>query len=204
MPRKITRRDFIIECSAYAGAVTMPARYVQLAEDLFHTQGKALLQAPANPSSIIYAEWLEGELQLNLNARSDEAPPEITWREYLEDYSPYDASPEGRRAFGEEWEIELEEFELDEDCPENYWLEDWCRSHSPNADAYTYLESLPLVDRNYDSPYEAIGGLTFIDGDGPGNDYRGVHAADLLSISMLQERLNQLDQLVGLVLDPRK
>ena len=67
------------------------------------------------------------------------------------------------------------------------------RRDACNAQAYHRLEHLDLFD--YESRGgKLIGGLNFIDGCHPGNDYLGVTADDALSASLLQARLLELDE----------
>ena len=66
----------------------------------------------------------------------------------------------------------------------------WGPRDSCTARAYHYLESLDLGSE-FDGP-NAVGGLDFVDGPCPGNDYLGVEALDPVSVSLLQKRLNDL------------
>jgi hypothetical protein len=70
-------------------------------------------------------------------------------------------------------------------------MDAWARWDSPNAVAYHRLDSLDLGPEL--AAAGAAGELRFIDGPCPGNDYLGVHAADALTLSLLQQRLNQLE-----------
>ena len=79
------------------------------------------------------------------------------------------------------------------------YIDSWSRHESPTAIAYNYLESLdlgPILNEP-----GGVGEIYFIDGECPGNDYLGVNVPDDLSLSLLQERLNQLNQgvRIGLV-----
>ena len=85
--------------------------------------------------------------------------------------------------------------------PNNYDLEEvmniWdtvdvrCLTDSPNARAYRLLEGLDLGP-DFNSP-DAVGEIKFIECPSIGSNYRGVKADDLVSVSLLQERLNQLN-----------
>ena len=70
-------------------------------------------------------------------------------------------------------------------------LDAWSYRNSPNARAYHLLNGLDLGSELRAS--NGAGELRFIDGACPGIDYLGVHAADELSLSLLQHRLNQLE-----------
>ena len=47
---------------------------------------------------------------------------------------------------------------------------------------------------------KAVGETRFIDGPMPGNDYLGVEAADQVSVSLLQKRLNELNTGIRIVM----
>ena len=71
------------------------------------------------------------------------------------------------------------------------WFDTWARTESPNAIAYRYLDRLNLGSQL--DGEKAIGGIRLIDGPMPGNDYLGAEAEDAVSVSLLQQRLNELD-----------
>jgi hypothetical protein len=114
----------------------------------------------------------------------DASPPPMTRRQYAERY-----------LFGgiEAWIEEMEEQEYDLDEEMDIWdtVDAWCLADSPNARAYRLLEKLDLGP-NFDSP-DAVGEVQFFDCPTIGSTYRGVKAGDLVSVSLLQERLNQLN-----------
>ena len=104
----------------------------------------------------------------------------MTWRELLTRYHP-----DWRDGY---WG--LEESQLDDAAPWDTVFRSWGRVDSPNARAYHLLESLDLGPELTGS--KAVGGLIFTDGPCPGNDYLGVSVEDNISISLLQQRLNDL------------
>ena len=122
--------------------------------------------------------------QFNLGS-PHEQPPEMTYREFIKRYWCDDIA-----CWLDDWDKEPDT-NLDEVM--NFWemIDSWCRTDSPNAKAYRLLEKFDLGP-NFNSP-DALGELQFIDGPCPGNDYLGIHAEDYISISLLQERLNQLN-----------
>ena len=65
------------------------------------------------------------------------------------------------------------------------------QTDSPNAKAYRLLKEYDLGP-DFNSP-DAVGEIVFADCPFPGSDYLGVQAKDLVSLSLLQERLNQLN-----------
>ena len=82
---------------------------------------------------------------------------------------------------------------LDKEADWDWVIDAWARKDSCNARAYHRLEPLDLFDYG-DCNGRLIGGLDFIDGYHPGNDYLGVRANDALSASLLQARLLELDE----------
>ena len=119
----------------------------------------------------------------------------MTWREFLTRYHPgllnslefYWGLEESQRDLAP-WS--LKESQLDDAAPSDTVLGSWGRVDSPNARAYHLLESLDLGP-DLTGP-KAVGGLISIDGSCPGVDYLGVTAEDDISISLLQQRLNDL------------
>lgn len=113
-----------------------------------------------------------------------------TWREFLVDKLGY-KNPTTLSQFRElYYEFGIKPRELDTEYDDYY--EHWALSESPNVLAYNLLDGLNIGPK-LAGPGDKVGGLQFIDGDAPGHDYRGVHADDDLSISLLQHRLNELD-----------
>jgi hypothetical protein len=68
----------------------------------------------------------------------------------------------------------------------------WLRDQSPNALAYRYLEGIDLGPA-FGGKGKTAGDIYFTDGFHPGNETLWVEVPDLLSISLLQGRLNELD-----------
>lgn len=70
-------------------------------------------------------------------------------------------------------------------------LDSWCLRDSPAVKAYYELDALlPKLSRVEDG---VRGELLFYNGPQPGSNYRGVHASNELSISLLQVELNRLN-----------
>ena len=72
-------------------------------------------------------------------------------------------------------------------------LDWWLRHQSPNALAYKELEGIDLGPE-FDIAGKTAGSIRFIDGFHPGNETLWVEVPDLLSVSLLQARLNELEQ----------
>jgi hypothetical protein len=69
-------------------------------------------------------------------------------------------------------------------------LDTWiARGEAPDALAYAYLEPLDIGPEP--GAGSVVGRIDFVNGPCPGNDSRFVSVPDLLSLSLLQKRLNQ-------------
>jgi hypothetical protein len=182
----ITRRQFLLGTTA---GLILPSFY-ERAYSFFENHGEPLLIVPKQPEETLYAcadFAAYPKLQLQLGDPG-EGPPDMTIREFCLRYVEGDPQTWWR----EEWlgEDESEPIDLDMPMDEFAVSDRWLRTDSCTARAYRYLESLDLgADLNGPNP---IGGLDFIDGACPGNDYLGVEAMNPVSVSLLQQRLNDL------------
>ena len=185
-----TRRQFLLSTVGAAGGFILPSFYARALEFVDQFE-EPLLEPPKRvvDELIICQEFIEGELTLG---DPREAPPDMTWREFLTRYHP-GSLDEGEFHWG------LEEAQLDDAAPWDTVLGSWGRVDSPNARAYHLLESLDLGP-DLTGP-KAVGGLNFIDGSCPGVDYLGVTVEDDISISLLQQRLNDLKTGIKVSLD---
>ena len=175
-----TRRQFLLSTVGAAGGFILPSFYARALEfvDQFR---EPLLEPPKRVvDEITICASLGGELNIGEPA---EQIPDMTWREFLTRYHPGSLAE-----FEFHWG--LEEAQLDDAAPWDTVLGSWGRVDSPNARAYHLLESLDLGP-DLTGP-KAVGGLNFIDGSCPGVDYLGVTVEDDISISLLQQRLNDL------------
>jgi hypothetical protein len=176
----ITRRQFLLSTVGAAGGFILPSFYHRALEflDVF---GEPLLEPPEKVvDELIICYDRDGEL--NLGDPYSE-PPEMTWRECIERYYP-----DTLEDFESHWDLQISE--LDDEAPWDWVVDRWSRSDSPNAMAYRFLENLDLGP-DLKGP-NAVGGLVFTDGACPGNDYLGVAVQDEISVSLLQQRLNDL------------
>ena len=87
-----------------------------------------------------------------------------------------------------EWGITEEQ--LDDIVCSDMVFDAWELSDAPCYRAYSLLDSLDL-GTDLAGP-NAVGGLEFIQGPCPGNNYTAVHARDEITLSLLQQRLNDL------------
>jgi hypothetical protein len=186
----ITRRQFLLGATSTATGLVVPT-YLAKATQFLEETGSALIQPPDNIVTTLYAEDYEGEFRLLLGP-DDAVPESMTYREYAE-YAGYDSIEQ----FMNSWGVEAEE--LAEEIDYQFVVDHWVRHVHPQAMAYHFLEELDLMPEDGDP--SAIGNLDFIDGYFPGSDYLGVHAPDKISLSLLQERLNQLDTGIHIILE---
>ena len=154
-------------------------------------------------------EELDDEVQEEqveeLNKSSDEEytfEPDETWRDFI---GRHDSQLlEDVESSAEEWGSKVYR-KLDDDID---WdehedlLTDWCRNHSPEADALGYIEGLfdRLEEEGEEKPELAseletydLDGIHFIDGACPGNDtLRCAVAPDYATLAALQRAIDGL------------
>lgn len=184
----ITRRQFLLSTAGASAGFILPSYYSRALEFLDQF-GEPLLESP----QIVQEELIvcgDRFNELNLGDPYCEPPP-MTWREYAKKY--HWGSLED---FADDWELPMTE--LDEDAPWDVVVDSWIRRESPNSKAYYLLDSLDLGPE-LTGP-DAVGGLVFTDGACPGNDYIGVNAEDDITLSLLQQRLNDLGTGIKLVM----
>ncbi len=189
----LTRRTFL---AGAAGSIT--AALVQKYEWFISEKGEPLIEAPAFPSTDLYVSAPDGEWVITLGP-PDEDPGTGTWTEFLT--AQYDIGPLDQESLieaGESWGIEPEL--LDTECEWETWYCYWGRNLSPRAHAYRLLQSLDLGPKLSGARGE-VGELNFLDAPFICSDYLGVHAADDLSVSLLQHRLNELKTGIRVVVD---
>lgn len=182
----ITRRQFLLGTTA---GLILPSFY-ERAYSFFENHGEPMLIAPEQPEDTLYAcaDFATApKLQLQLG-HPEEGPPDMTIREFCLRYGEGDPETWWR----EEWLYvdESEAIDIEKPMDEDLIWDWWLRRDSATARAYHYLERLDLGSGfNGANP---AGSLDFIDGACPGNDYLGVEALDPVSVSLLQQRLNDL------------
>jgi len=181
----ITRRQFLFSIPAAGAGLILPSFFDRAVEALARTGEPLLIPPDKCVTEMLAVDHGDGEYQLNIGDPW-EGPPRLTQREYINRY--YDGDVEMYVADHYE---EGEVVDLDAQVDEWVVMDAWARSESPNAVAYHRLYGLDLGPDL--AAANAAGELLFIDGPCPGNDYLGVHAADALTLSLLQQRLNQLD-----------
>jgi len=180
----ITRRQFLFSIPAAGAGFILPS-FFDMAVDVLAKTGEPLLIPPEKCLTELFAiDRGSGDYQLNIGDPWEE-PPCLTLREYIDRYYGCDVEE-----YVADCCDEGESVDLNAAVDEWVVMDAWARSDSPNALAYPRLYGLDLGPEL--AATGAAGELQFIDGPCPGNDYLGVHAADALTLSLLQQRLNQL------------
>ena len=187
------RRQFLIGASTI-----LTTAYVAKAE-WFLEKEKAVvpLIKDTTHTPVIYVVKNDFDYELRLNNPDMDFPDDLTYRQALDEYHgvwyPED-KPLTLSDYKElYYEYGISPRDIDKPADWEFYLDSWARKDSSNARAYRLLEPLDLFDYD-DKQGRFIGGLQFIDGCHPGNDYLGVRSSDGLSASLLQARLLELNQ----------
>ena len=183
----ISRRQFLLSTTVTGAGLVLPNTFDRLFDHLEKT-GEPLLEKPKRQVAILNAVDGYDGFQLNLGDPFEEPGP-ITLREYLSDYLCMDFDKYLEDIEG--WEGGPVQVSLEDEVPWEDWIDAWGFTKSPHAKAYRLLENLDL-GAEFESP-DPVGEIQFIDGPCPGSDYFAAHAANAVSLSLLQQRLNQLD-----------
>ena len=187
------RRQFLIGASTI-----LTSAFVAKAE-WFLEKEKAVvpLIKDTTHKPVIYVVKNDFDYELRLNDPDMDFPEELTYRQALEEYHGIWYPEDEPLTLSDYKELYYEHGisprDIDKPADWEFYLDSWARKDSPNARAYHLLEPLDLFDYD-DKQGRFIGGLQFIDGYHPGNDYLGVRSSDGLSASLLQARLLELNQ----------
>ena len=189
------RRSFLIRSAGTVGAL-LTTQFLKDAQWLIANQEQALLVTPVQRAlETLYAVPSEGKFALFLGGLPNEyTDPQFTWEEFGNiawGYSEKDALEYLRENYdlckcGAQDRLNAK---ADDDLVFDWWL----RHQSPNALAYKQLERIDLGPK-FDRAGKTAGSIHFIDGFHPGNETLWVEVPDLLSVSLLQARLNELEQ----------
>ena len=88
--RSITRRSFLITGASAIGSCFVPGWLLRRAADYAKTDGGIYIDAPDSARNTLYAVDQGYHFQFALNGRTDEWPPQFTWREYFSDHAHID------------------------------------------------------------------------------------------------------------------
>ena len=186
------RRQFLIG----AGSI-LTASFVSKAEMFLKEKNSVLpIIKKSKATQTIYFIDNGFDLELRLNSIGFDFPY-LTYREALEEYFGVWLPEDKPLKISDYRELYYEHGitpkQLDEQADFDFYTDAWGRRDSPNAMAYHLLDGLDLFDYSKGKGC-LIGGLNFIDGCHPGNDYLGVRADDAMSANLLQARLLELDE----------
>ena len=178
-----SRREFLVGTGRLI-TLSVLEHYLSYLEN----HGEPLIEAPKRAGDILYISP-DADYQIGLN-QNPLCPKFPDWNtvEFLKeawDYS-YPETPDGYRELYDDWGIAPEN--LKDPVPDSWW-DDYFDRRGPSAEAHLLLETLD-IGWELKANGEVAGGLRFIDGPAPGNNYLGVHADDDISVSLLQHELN--------------
>ena len=177
----ISRRRFLLNTAGASIGAIVPDYYFRALQFL-EQFGEPLLEPPPRPTEILYSFNHCDELELSLGDPY-EGPPEMTFRDYFTRFEP-----EGFETFDEYWDPGKEG--LDELIDEQYWWDYWSMNESSSAKASFYLESLDL-GADFEGT-DAVGSIEFFVDSNMVSMWRGVRYKDEITLSLLQQRLNDL------------
>lgn len=186
------RRQFLIG----AGSI-LTASFVSKAEMFLKNKNSVLpIIEKSEAKQTIYFIDNGFDFELRLNSIGFDFP-HLTYREALEEYFGVWLPRDKPLKLSDYRELYYEHGitpkQLDEEADFDFYTDAWGRRDSPSAKAYQLLDGMDLFDYSTGKG-RLIGGLNFIDGCHPGNDYLGVRADDAMSANLLQARLLELDE----------
>ncbi len=183
------RRQFLVRAGLAAGQIVLP-RFVDRALAFVENHNEPLLEVPKNAGKKLYAAYQDDGVYWIIDGlMPSEIPPPVSWREYF--LLTGDDLVRGIA----NWELEPGQL----DQPMNYWVWEtyWLYNLSPNALAYQYLHDLDLGPE-FGKGDRAEGEIRFQDAPMIASDCRWAEVDDFLSLSLLQNRLNELGENVSL------
>ena len=178
----VTRRQFLLSTAGAAVGAIIPSFYFRALE-FFEQFGEPLLVPPERVTEELVVARINDYPELCLGDPYAE-PPAMTFREYFTRYEP-----EGFETFERNWGLRPDD--LDTEIDDDYVMDQWLLHHGPSARAYHYLQSLDL-GRALRGP-NAVGGLDFLEEwNMAGSNWVAVSPQDEITLSLLQQRLNDL------------
>lgn len=181
----ISRRQFLLSIPALGAGFIIPSFFDKVLS-FVECNGEPLLVPPKNTMTrLIAIDRGYGDLELNLGDPMSE-PPRLTVQGLIDNYYDGDTAE-----YCINWDVEMDELDLTSEVDFFTVLDFWGPTSSPNARAFHLLKGIDLGPEL--GGVDAVGEVVFTEGCHPGNDYVGVHAPDLVSLSLLQHRLNQIN-----------
>ena len=184
----ISRRFFLKGTVATAAGLILPS-WVVHAERYIEGEGEPFLEPLRSHQHSLYAVNQGNEYQLLLGDPFAKPDLKITWEEYFDRF-PFSTFQD---YFEGEDPIDIPK--PDELVDERLVYEAYKYWESPSRLAFDYLEDLDLGPELDDD--NGVGQINFYDGLSPADDSLIVDVPDLLSISLLQKRLNEIDGTVA-------
>lgn len=177
------RRQFIVSNSSF----------VDRARDFIKTCGEPLLEYPETiDREVLVVSPFGFSLNLHVGWGPAEIPPAPSYRTWL-----------AMNRMHPDYEFEdITADQFDDPIPPRYWEDCWFSTFCPSVLAFFYLQPLDLGPPTGSPPNSEVAGeIYFSEGEFPGCDARVVGIEDLLSISLLQNRLNVLGENTAVNLD---
>ena len=192
----ISRRFFLKGTVATAAGLILPS-WVVHAERYIEGEGRAFLEPLKSHQHTLYAVNQGNEYQLLLGDPFAKPDLCITWEEYFERF------PSSTFQDYFEGEDPIDTPKPNDLVDERQVFEAYKYWESPSRLAFDYLEDLDLGPELDDD--NGVGQINFYDGLSPADDSLIVEVPDLLSISLLQKRLNEIDGAIAVkVLEPNE
>lgn len=179
-----SRRSFLKASVAVASGLILPS-WLEHAERFIQLESKPYIERPPIPKHTLYAaQWDYDGYELFLGNPLAEPELDLTWEEFIERYTV------GQDEY--EWRQDTEDNPpaLHDKVDESLVIYHWEYVQCPGRKAYRFLEG---IDLGKELNKGDSGSINFYDGFSPANDCQVVAASDLLSLSLLQQRLNQID-----------
>ncbi len=195
----ISRRHFLLGTAGAAAGLILPS-YYRRALEFIDVRGEPLLEPAQGPVTELYAykaDWTELQYGLSVGLPRS-GPPPMTYEQFA---ARYDVDPV-ESLYG--WADDLQEFEKRFDWDETvdweneFFYDTWVHRDAPEKRAYDLLSDLDLGPQL--AGPNAVGELKVEEGSSMVSTYWEVEAADDISLSLLQERLNALNTGVKIVM----
>ena len=181
-----SRREFIVGIGKLI-TLSLLDHYLSYIEN----HDEPLINNPKQVNDTLYVSC-NNDYQIGLN-QDPLIPTFPDWNciEFLDKAwgTTYPKTLEGYRELYDDWSLTPET--ENDPVPDDWWSE-YLDRRGPSAEAHNLLEGLD-IGWELKADGEVAGGLQFIDGPCPGNNYLGVHADNAVSVSLLQHELNAIN-----------